>query len=114
MGTARAIQTERFDDVRYGTRADDPLAYIYLDKQDSLMTVLGIDRDSGMIQTVEGIVRYGENSFVFVNRFGSYQAHDDYLFAGEITTTSLGLEVSKSKLTGVKVNPGFGEGVFKP
>lgn len=109
-----AIQTERFDDIRYGTRSDDPLAYIYLDKQDSVLTVLGIDRDSGMIKTAEGVVRYGDNSFVFINRFESYQSHGDYLFAGEITTISLGLEVSQSTLTGAKVNPGFGEGVFKP
>jgi len=109
-----AIQTEPFGDARYGTRSDDPLAYIYLDKQDSVMTVLGIDRDTGLIKTVEGIVHYGENSFVFVNRFESYQAHDDYLFAGEVTTISLGLEVSRAKLTGVKVNPGFDESVFKP
>jgi hypothetical protein len=109
-----AIETERFDAIRYGARPDDPLAYIYLDKQDSVLTVLGIDRSSGMIRTIEGIVRYGEDNFVFINRFGSFQAHGNYLFAGEITTTSLGLVVSESKLTGVKVNPGFGEDVFKP
>jgi hypothetical protein len=109
-----AIQTEPFDEVRYGTRKDDPLAYIYLDKQDSLLTVLGIDRESGLIETIEGIVKYGEDQFVFINRFDNYQQHDGYLFPGEVIKKSLGLEVSRSKLTGVKVNPGFGEGVFKP
>ena len=109
-----AIQTENFDDIRYGSRSDDPLAYVYLEKQDSLMTVLGIDRDSGLIRSIEGIVRYGENTFVFVNLLDAYQSHDEYMFPGEVTTISLGLEVSRSKLTGVKVNPGFDENTFKP
>jgi outer membrane lipoprotein-sorting protein len=109
-----AIQTERFDNVRFGKRSGDPLAYIYLEKQDSLMTVLGINQDSGLIQSIVGVVRYAENSFVFVNHFDGYQEHDDYLFPGEITTISLGLEVSRSKLDAVKVNPGFAEKTFKP
>ena len=109
-----AVRTERFDQIRYGERPDDPLAYLYLEKQDSVMVILGIDRDTHLIRSAEGIVRQGEESYVFINRFDDYQEKDGYLFPGEVVTISLGLQVSKAKLTGVKVNPGFDDEEFKP
>jgi hypothetical protein len=109
-----AIQTERFDDIRYGERTGDPLAYIYLDKQDSLLVVLGIDREDYMIRSSEGIVRQGDQSFVFVNRFTDYQRREGFFFAGGVTTISLGLEVASAKLKAVEVNSGLDDEDFKP
>jgi outer membrane lipoprotein-sorting protein len=109
-----AIRTERFDEIRYGTRPDDPLAYIYLDKQDSVLVVLGIDRDSHLIRSAEGIVRQGEENYVFINLFDDYQEREGFRFAGTVTTISMGLEVSKAKLTGANINPGFKDKEFKP
>ena len=114
LATPLAVRTERFDEIRYGERPDDPLAYIYLDKQDSLLVVLGIDRDSYLIRSAEGIIRQGDENYIFINRFDDYQEQGGFQFAGEVTTISMGLEVSKAKLTGVKVNPGFENRVFKP
>jgi hypothetical protein len=109
-----AARTERFDEIRYGDRPDDPLAYIYLDKQDSVLVVLGIDRESYLIRSAEGIIRQGEESYVFINKFDDYQEWGGFQFAGEVMTISMGLEVSRAKLTGVKVNPGLKNKEFKP
>jgi outer membrane lipoprotein-sorting protein len=109
-----AIRTERFDSIRYGELPDDPLAYIYLDKQDSLMVVLAIDRENYLIRSATGVIRQGDENYVFINRFTDYQQHDGFRFPGQVSTISLGLEVSAAKLTGVKVNPGFGDKDFKP
>lgn len=109
-----AIRTESFDAIRYGERPGDPLGYVYLDKQDSLMVVVGIDKENHLIRVTEGIVRQGDQYFVFINRFGDYQKHQGFSFAGEVTTTSLGLEVSKAKLTNVRINPGFDAKFFTP
>jgi hypothetical protein len=109
-----AIRTEKFDEIRYGERPDDPLAYFYLEKQDSALVVLGIDRDSHLIRSAEGIIYQGDDNYIFINKFDGYQDHGGFKFAGEVTTISMGLEVSKAKLTGVKVNPGFKSKEFKP
>lgn len=109
-----AIRTERFDAIRYGERPDDPLGYVYLDKQDSLLVVVGIDKKSHLIKVAEGIVRQGDQQFVFINRFTDHREQDGFSFAGEVTTISLGLEVSKAKLKKVRINPGFDAQIFKP
>jgi hypothetical protein len=109
-----AIRTERFDTIRYGKRLDDPLGYIYLHKQDSLLIVLGIDKDDHLIRVAEGIVQQGDQHFVFINRFADYQQHEGFSFPGQVTTISLGLEVSSAKLMKVMINPGFEAQYFKP
>lgn len=109
-----AMRTERFDAVRYGKRHDDPLDYIYLDKQDSLLVVVGIDPNDHLIRSVEGIIRQGEQSYVFINRFNESQRHGGFYFPGHVTTISMGLEVSSARLKEVKVNPGLDEDYFKP
>jgi len=108
------IETERFDDVRYGERPDDPLAYIYLNKADSLLTVVGIDRKTKMIRTTEGVVRLNDIDLVYINRFDDYEDHKGFLFPGEMTTISMGVEVGKGRLKEVKVNAGFDVDYFRP
>jgi hypothetical protein len=108
------VRTERFDSIRYGERPGDALGYIYCDKADSLLVVLGINRTSHMIETAEGIVRQGDKGFVFVSRFTDYVEHGGYLFAGRVTMTSMGLAVGEAQLDRVRVNPGFDDTVFRP
>lgn len=109
-----SMATERFDDIRYGERPGDSLSYIYLDKADSLLTIVGIDRKSKMIRTTEGVVRLGDTHLIYINRFDQYEKHDGFLFPGEMTTISMGLEVGKGRLREVKVNAGFDVDYFQP
>jgi hypothetical protein len=53
---------ERFDDIRYGTRENDSLEYIYMSKKDSLIFILGIDSDDLLIKSAEGIVKRGDKN----------------------------------------------------
>lgn len=109
-----AIRTEEFDAVRYGEIPDDPLAYIYLDKQDSLMVVVGIDQNDYRIRSVAGIIRQSEEKYVFVNHFSDFEQHSGFVFPGRVRTVSMGLEVSSAKLKSVRVNPGFSDSDFRP
>jgi hypothetical protein len=109
-----AIRTEEFDTVKYGEVPDDPLAYIYLDKKDSLMVVAGIDKKDYRIRSVAGIIRQGEENYIFVNYFSDFEQHNGYLFAGRVRTVSMGLEVSSADLKSVRVNPEFSDKDFRP
>ena len=99
-----AMETERFDGIRYGRRPEDPLHYIYLDKQDSLMTVIGIDPESFFIKKAEGLVRQEGATFIFINLFDDHKEVDGYLFPHSLTNISMGLTVGESTLKAVKVN----------
>lgn len=109
-----AIETEHFDDIRYGERPDDPLGYIYLDKADSLLVIVGIDRDNHMIRTTEGVVRLNDTNLIYVNRFDKYEKHGGFLFPGKMTTISMGVKVGDGRLREVKVNAGLGVDYFQP
>ena len=109
-----AAKTERFDDIRYGQRPDDSLAYIYMEKNDTLMIVLGIDPRDHRIKSSEGLIRQGEASFVFINRFSDFRERNGYWFAHQMTNISMGLEVARSVLTRVEINPQFKESDFQP
>jgi outer membrane lipoprotein-sorting protein len=109
-----AIRTEEFDAVKYGEIPDDPLAYIYLDKLDSLMVVVGIDRKDYKIRSVAGVIRQGDEKYVFVNHFSDFEQHDGFQFPGRVRTVSMGLEVSTAQLKSVRVNPDFSDKDFRP
>jgi len=109
-----ALKTERFDEIKYGTRSDDSLSYIYMVKKDTLMIIAGIDPRDGYIKSSEGVIMQGEGSFVFINYFSNFKEYDGYIFPEYLNNVSMGLEVARSKLAEVKINVGFGEGEFKP
>jgi hypothetical protein len=104
MSMPMALKTERFDEIRYGRRADDPLHYIYLNKSDSLLMVIGIDPAEYLIKKAEGIIQQDSESFVFVNYFDDYKEHDGFLFPHSLTNKSMGLTVGESILKDVKIN----------
>lgn len=106
------IKNERFDSIRYGSRDGDSLLYIYMEKQDTLMIVIGIDPEDHLIKSSEGIIRQGENNFVFINRFSEYRSYEGYLFPHELTNISMGLEVAQSVIYEVDVNVEFDEREF--
>ena len=109
-----AMKTEPFDDIRYGTRADDSLGYLYMKKADTLMLVLGIDPADNMIKTSEGVIYQEDNIFVFINTFSDFRKTDGYIFPYALTNISLGLEVGRSKVTRIEINPQFADNLFDP
>ena len=76
--------------------------------------VLGIDPQEHLILSVTGVVRQTDGSYTFINRFEDHRDHEGLLLPGRIITTSLGLEVSRATLSGVKLNPGFDDETFRP
>ena len=114
LSMPRAIRTEPFAAIRYGTRAGDSLRYLYLLKPDSLLMVLGIDPDDYTIVSSEGVIYQDTARFVFINKFSDFHTRDGYLFPYRLTNISMGLEVARSRLTDVVINPTFGEEEFRP
>jgi len=109
-----AMQTERFDDIRYGNRDGDSLSYIYMKKQDTLMIVIGIDPRDSLIKSSEGVIYQEEQHFVFINWFSGHQEYDGYVFPRYLTNVSMGLEVARSAVTKVEINIGYDEKEFNP
>jgi hypothetical protein len=109
-----SVRTEPFSDVRYGHREDDPLAYLYMKKQDSLMIVLGIDPSDYTVKTSEGIVYQDTTTLVFINLFGDFDTFDGYLFPRSLVNISMGLEVARSRVTKIRVNPHLESNDFRP
>jgi len=101
------ITTERFDGVRYGERAGDSLAYLYMDKNDSLLFIVGVDPADGLIKVIEGEVKHGEQHMVFVNLLSDYESVEGYLFPRKLTNISMGLKVGESTVKKIEVNPEF-------
>ena len=100
------IELESFSEPRYATRGGDPLAYIFLEKPDSLLLVVGIDPESHLVRSSEGIIRNGEGTTVYINYFDEHQEFDGYIFPTSVTNVSMGIEVAKSTLVKVEVNCG--------
>lgn len=109
-----AIKTEPFSEIRYGTRTNDSLLFLYLKKNDTLMSVLGIDPKDYLIKNVEGVIYQDTNTFVFINKFDDFRDEDSYLFPHSLINISMGLEVGRSKLLSVKINPIFKDNEFLP
>ena len=109
-----AAETENFSDVRYGRRPDDPLDYLYFDKADSLMIILGLDPKSHRISTTTGLVRQDTGHFVFINEFSDYRQVEGYWFPHRLVNISMGLQVADSVLRSVDINPEFPSDEFLP
>ena len=114
MAMPLAMADESFTDIRFGTRVDDSLGYIYLKKNDSLMIVLGIDRREHVIKSSEGIIYQDTLSFVFVNKFSDFKQFGPYLFPQSLINISMGLEVGRSRIIDVDVNPAYKPEEFLP
>lgn len=110
----QAMKTERFDEMRYGRREGDSLHYIYMDKHDSLVIIIGIDPDSYMIRKAEGLIRQESATFVFINHFDDYRDHEGYIFPHYLENVSMGLTVGKSSLKSVRVNIDTDESDYLP
>ena len=109
-----ALHSEHFDEVRYGKRDADPLGYIYLEKADSLMMVVGIDPGDKLIKSYEGIIYQEESRYVFVNLLAGHGELEGYLFPREVTHISMGLEVGHATLKRAEINPSLDATEFRP
>lgn len=98
------LESESFAEPRYATRGDDPLGYLYFDKPDTLLMVVGIDPETHLIRSSEGMIRQGDGSFVYINFFEGHQQFDGYLFPTSLRSVSLGMEVGQAELRSVEVN----------
>lgn len=114
MSMPLAMKTEPFSEIRYGHRADDSLAYIYMKKQDSLMIILGIDPGQYTISTSEGVIYQDTNTFVFINLFSDFREFEGILFPYVMSNVSMGLEVARSTINKIELNPVFKEENFAP
>ncbi len=105
---------ERFDDIRLGKRESSSLNYIYMDIKDSLLFVIGIDPSDGFIKSSEGIIRDNGKNSVYVFHFSDIREHDGYFSPHVIKTVSMGLEVSASRLSDIKINTQLTDDEFTP
>lgn len=110
----KALYAEPFSAIRYGTRTRDSLVYIYCRKNDSLTMVVGIDPHDFSIVSSEGIIQGDSVQTVFVNKFSDFGLYDGFLFPRQLVNISMGLEVGRSHLTSVAVNPVFDMNEFTP
>lgn len=108
------IKTEPFSEIKYGTRENDSLSYLYMKKNDSLLIILGIDNKTNFIKYVEGIIYQDASTFVFVNKLDDFRKVDGYFFPHSLVNVSLGLEVARSVVTNIEINPIFKEIEFEP
>lgn len=109
-----AMETERFDDIRYGMRENEMLHFIYMKKNDSLMIIIGIDPHQFHIVSSEGVIFQEEQKFVFINIFSDYKDVDGYLFSHRLKNISMGLEVGNSIVTAIEVNKEYNSKEFTP
>lgn len=106
MRLPQITEIENFSEPRYAKRGEDPLGYIFFDKPDSLLLVVGIDPETHLIRSSEGIIRSGERTTVYINHFDEHEEFDGYVFPTLLTNISMGIEVAKSRLVNVDVNCG--------
>ncbi len=107
-------KTERFDQVRYGKRPNDPLDYLYFDKADSLLIILGIDPVEHLIRSSTGVIPQGEKEFVYINEFSGFKEHEGFIFPAKVIYYSLGMRVGQFVVREVEINPVFQTGEFYP
>lgn len=109
-----AIETERFDEIRYGTRENETLHFIYMKKNDSLMIIIGIDPHQFHIVSSEGVIYQEDQTFIFVNLFSDYKVVDGYLLPHRLKNISMGLEVGNSIINSLETNKKYEASEFKP
>lgn len=108
------MKSESFTGIRFGRRYNDSLNYIYMQKKDTLMIVLGIDPAQHTIKSSEGIIFWETGTFVYVNYFSDFEVHEAYLYPNTLVNISMGMEVGRSKLIELNINPKLEEGYFLP
>jgi hypothetical protein len=109
-----AMTADDFSEVRYGRRNGDPLSYIYMLIPDSLMFIAGIRAGDGMVMSSEGVMLATHKRSTYINLFSDHREEEGYIFPHLLTNISLGLEVAKSVLLGVDLNPALTDDLFKP
>ncbi len=109
-----AAETEHFDQIRYGRREGDPLEYLYFDKADSVLVVLGISAEDHLIVSSTGVLPQGEKEFVFSNEFSGHTEYEGFVFPGVVNFYSLGMRVGQAEVREVEINPAFGADEFQP
>jgi hypothetical protein len=109
-----ALKNEHFSEIKYGTREGDSLEYIYALKTDSVMIILGIDKDDYFIKKSEGQIYQDDSKFVFINHFNNYREYDGYFFPERSSNVSMGLTVGESILIGIEINIDLPESKFLP
>jgi hypothetical protein len=98
------VEEESFAEPRYGRREGDELEYLFFDKPDSLMLVVGIDPETHFIRSSEGVIQNETGFVVYINRFADHQNVDGYVFPASLVNASMGLEVAQSTLVSVEVD----------
>lgn len=106
------INDESFSGIRYGKRDDDNLEYVYLKKDDTLMTILGINHEDFLIKKIEGVVIQDDRRYVFIYLFSDFKDFQGYTFPSKRKYVSMGLEVSDAELVSVEINPILQENEF--
>jgi hypothetical protein len=109
-----AAESDEFADRRWGTMPGDSLEYLYLDKPDSLLIVLGIDPGDGLIHMIHGVIREGGQNYAFLNLLSDHKTYDGYVFASHLINVAMGLKVGDSRLDSVLVNPESDPAAFEP
>ncbi len=102
-----------FPEIKFGTRLDDSLNYIYLKKEDSLIMVLGIDPEDNYIKKIEGMIIQDEYRTVFINYFSAFQEYDGYILPSSKMNVSMGLKMSEYTIKSVKINQEIDENIYK-
>ena len=113
MSMPASINTETFPEIKYGTRPDDSLNYIYLKKEDTLMVVLGIDLSDNFIKKIEGIIIHDDSRMVFINYFSDFKEYQGFILPSKKIHVSMGLRMSEYTIISVKINHEFDENTFK-
>jgi hypothetical protein len=114
LGMPLVAETESFDEVRFSEGKEEDLGLFYFVKTDSLMIILGVDKEDHLIKSTTGVLPAGEKTLVFVNKFDNFRTVDGFLFPHKLTNYSLGMKMGELDLEKMSVNPEFSESVFLP
>lgn len=113
MSMPASANLETFSEIKFGTRLDDSLDYLYLKKEDSLIMVLGIDPKDNFIKKIEGIIIQDESKTVFINYFSDFKEYQGFILPSIKMNVSMGLKMSEYNIMSVKINHEFEENIFK-
>ena len=108
-----AGELEHFDDIRYGAGEDENLDYFFFSKNDSMLVVLGVDRDKHLIRNVAGLLpQEDESDIIYVNEFADFKTVEGIVFPHKVTHISLGMDLGHILLQQVDFNPDFAADEF--
>lgn len=107
-----AAEKENFDAVRFGAGESPELDYLFFTKSDSLMLILGLDRDERLIRTASGILPEEDTDIVYVNEFEDFRPVGEIVLPHKVGHISMGMRLGHLVLDKVDVNPEFKESEF--